>query len=278
MPVDLSKKLAAEFVAMTLFVFVGCGTAVSSQAVDTLGGTSGTRASFLIATSLAFGIGIAVLAYTIAPVSGGHINPAVTTSLLLIGEIDAMTAGAYIVTQFVAAVFGACLVWASMADQSLKLAQDDAPPFLLGANTVTSELPVGSAFVIELMGTFLLVWTVCMTAVSKNSIAANIAPIAIGWAVLLAHLVLIPYTGCGINPARTFGPHLVVILAGEKVGYAGWWVYYTAPFVGGGLAALAYKFIFADLESETVVEDVKATNEPPAVEQAQVDPNTEMSA
>ena len=107
-----------------------------------------------------------------------------------------------------------------------------APPFLLGANTVTGSTSVGSAFLLEFMGTFLLVWTVCMTAVSKKSIAANIAPIAIGWAVLLAHLVLIPYTGCGINPARSFGPHLVVIFAGEKVGYAGWWVYYTAPFLG----------------------------------------------
>jgi glycerol uptake facilitator-like aquaporin len=107
-----------------------------------------------------------------------------------------------------------------------------APPFLLGSNIVTPELPIASAFLIELMGTFLLVWTVCMTAVSKNSIAANIAPIAIGWSVLLAHLILIPYTGCGINPARSFGPHIVVIMAGEKIGYAGWWVYYTAPFVG----------------------------------------------
>jgi aquaporin-1 len=107
-----------------------------------------------------------------------------------------------------------------------------APPFLLGANFVTPELPLGSAFLIELMGTFLLVWTVCMTAVSKKSIASNIAPIAIGWSVLLAHLILIPYTGCGINPARSFGPHMVNIIAGEEVGAPGWWVYYTAPFVG----------------------------------------------
>lgn len=89
-----------------------------------------------------------------------------------------------------------------------------------------------SAFLIEALGTFLLVWTVCTTVVSKRSTAGNVAPIAVGWSVLLAHLVLIPYTGCGINPARSFGPHLVLIMAGEKVGYEGWWVYYTAPFVG----------------------------------------------
>eukprot|EP00934_Nitzschia_sp_Nitz4_P002410 Nitzschia sp. Nitz4//scaffold317_size20466//13895//14484//NITZ4_008665-RA/size20466-snap-gene-0.0-mRNA-1//1//CDS//3329547542//2405//frame0 len=158
--------------------------------------------------------------------------------------------------------------------------QTTAPPFLLGSNAVTEDLPLGSAFMIEFMGTFLLVWTVCMTAVNKASIASNIAPIAIGWAVLLAHLVCIPYTGCGINPARSFGPHFVVILAGEKVGVDGWWVYYTAPFVGvvfltfpagslsmrihdtnsGGVAALLYKLIFVMEEDSAKGSDDDSKN------------------
>lgn len=133
-------------------------------------------------------------------------------------------------------MLGAALVWGCMNSQVLKLATGgdgtEAPPFLLGANFVTDGEPLGSAFLIELMGTFLLVWTVLMTAVSKISIAGNLAPIAIGWSVMLAHLVLIPFTGCGINPARTFGPHIVIIMAGEKAGAAGWWIFYTAPFVG----------------------------------------------
>jgi MIP family channel proteins len=216
---------------------------------------SGTSAAFLLATSLAFGIGIAVLVYSIAPVSGGHINPAVTTSLLLIGEIDALTAAAYIVTQFIAAVLGAAIVWGCMTNNVLSDAQDGAPPFLLGSNNVHPDMNLGSAFLIEFMGTFLLVWTVCMTAVSKNSIAGNAAPIAIGWSVFLAHLVLIPYTGCGINPARTFGPHLVVILAGEHIGYAGWWVYYTAPFVGGAAASLLFKFVFSATQEDEAAEE-----------------------
>lgn len=250
---NLSRACAAEFVAMTLFVFVGCGTAVSSQAINVFNDTTGTSAAFLIATSLAFGTGIAVLAYTIAPVSGGHINPAVTLSLFILGEVDFSTAVSYIITQFLGAVFGATLVWGSMADQMLLSTQDGNPPFLLGSNFVQAEMPISSAFLIETMGTYLLVWTVCMTAVSKKSIAANIAPIAIGWSVMLAHLVLIPYTGCGINPARSFGPQFVVMMTGVKVGYPGWWIYYTAPFVGGALAALTYKFIFA--ESDTVDSD-----------------------
>jgi glycerol uptake facilitator-like aquaporin len=107
-----------------------------------------------------------------------------------------------------------------------------APPFMLGSNFVNPTTKLASAFLLECMGTFLLVFTVCMTAVSKKSIAGNLAPIAIGWSVLLAHLIMIPYTGCGINPARSFGPHIITIIAGETVGKPGWWIYYTAPFVG----------------------------------------------
>jgi aquaporin-1 len=125
------------------------------------------------------------------------------------------------------------------------------PAFKLGSNEVSPWLGQGSAFLIETMGTFLLVWTVMMTAVHKKSIAGNIAPIAIGWSVLLAHLVLIPFTGCGINPARSAGPHIVSALAGEVVGYRGVWIFYVAPFVGSGAAALMTSLIFGlDEEDE----------------------------
>ncbi|KAL3905577.1 MAG: hypothetical protein SGARI_004392 [Bacillariaceae sp.] len=253
----LSKKLAAEALAMTLFVWIGCGTAVASQkshtlslllittqSIDVIRDATGTQASFLIATSLAFGIGIAVLVYTIAPISGGHINPAVTLSLLAIGEISPVHAAAYIVVQFLFAILGAALVWGSMNHLIVRESQEGDPPFLLGVNTVDSGISSGSAFLLEFLGTFLLVWTVCTTAVSKISIAGNAAPLAIGFSVLLAHLCLIPFTGCGINPARAFGPMIMNIAYGEPVGHEGWWVYYTAPFIGGPLAALIQKYIF----------------------------------
>mmetsp|Transcript_20207 Transcript_20207/g.35579 ORF Transcript_20207/g.35579 Transcript_20207/m.35579 type:complete len:301 (-) Transcript_20207:146-1048(-) len=245
--IPLSKKLAAEFVAMTLFVWIGCGTAVSSQSIDVIKDSQGTYAAFLLTTSLAFGTAIAVLAYSIAPVSGGHINPAVTTSLLLLGEIPILDAAAYIATQFVAAILGAALVWGTMKHSIVEDVQGGNPPFLVGVNTVDSGISIGAAFLLEFLGTFLLVWTVCMTAVSKSSIAANIAPIAIGWSVFLAHLCLIPFTGCGINPARVLGPMILIFSQGDALpadGFTGWWIYYTAPFVGGAFAAIIYKFIF----------------------------------
>lgn len=141
------------------------------------------------------------------------------------------------------------------------------PPFNLGSNVVSESLGSGSAFLIETMGTFLLVWTVMMTAVHKKSIAGNIAPIAIGWSVLLAHLVLVPFTGCGINPARSAGPHVVSAVAGSFVGYRGVWVFYTAPFVGAGAAALLTSFIFG-LDDEEEAEEASAKTIEDVPEQA----------
>jgi hypothetical protein len=78
--------------------------------------------------------------------------------------------------------------------------------------------------------------------------AANLAPIAIGWSVFLAHLVLVPITGCGINPARTFGPMVVNLFSvGQSISYNGWWIYYVAPLVGSLIASLISKHLFGVL-------------------------------
>jgi glycerol uptake facilitator-like aquaporin len=99
-------------------------------------------------------------------------------------------------------------------------------------NTVNDNVPLGSAFLGECIGTFILVWTVILTAVKKRTNSVElVAPIAIGWSVTLAHFVLVPLTGCGINPARSFGPMMIFLISGGS-NISGWWVYYTAPFVG----------------------------------------------
>lgn len=213
--------------------------------------------SFLTAVAFAFGLVIAVLAYTIAPISGGHINPAVTFAFVLLGDMKITTGLMYVGIQCLGAVLGAALVWGSTAWRI----GEDTPPFLLGVNQLHPDISQGSAFLGEAMGTFVLVWTVMMTAVYKKNIAGNLAPLAIGWSVTLAHLVLIPYTGCGINPARSFGPMLVDLMAGEKVGHDGWWVYYTAPFLGAGIAALTTKYLFGVLADETPAESPKEVDE-----------------
>merc|ERR1712194_994132 len=103
------------------------------------------------------------------------------------------------------------------------------PAYNLGLNTVNEHVHVGCAFLLELTGTFILVVTVLNSAVSAKSAAGNAAPMAIGWAVLIVHINLIPYTGCGINPARSLGPMVGDSLGGAatSVWVRGAWVYYT---------------------------------------------------
>ncbi|GAX16303.1 aquaporin-1 [Fistulifera solaris] len=244
-----SRALAAEFVATALFVFIGCGVAVSGQTLNDRNSADGAANDngLLVAIALAFGFAISVLAYTIAPVSGGHINPAVTFAFVVLGDFNLFQFGAYLAAQCAGAVLGAAIVWGTYESTVLS-----DPPFGLGINTVHPSYSQGSAFLGEMMGTILLVWTVLMTAVSSKSIAGNLAPIAIGWSVMLAHLLLVPLTGCGINPARSFGPHVVAAMGGlgDEVGTDGWWVYYIAPFVGAAVAAVTCQHIFDVMKPE----------------------------
>jgi MIP family channel proteins len=253
-----NKAAFGEFVATTLFVYIGCGVAVSTQAFAAFAPGSELDNDFLLSVSIAFGFSIAVLAYSVAPISGGHINPAVSFAFFLLKDLPPTDFLLYIIAQCTGATLGAALVWGTFASPELvDNVSDKSPPFLVGSNLVTSEIPLGSAFLGEMMGTFLLVWTVLMTAVNTHSIAGNLAPIAIGWSVMLAHLLLIPITTCGINPARSFGPHMISIMAGEKVGIRGWWIFYTAPFLGAALAAMVCKYVFGVMKEE----EEQGTNE-----------------
>lgn len=106
-----TRAVLAEFVAMTLFVFVGCGTAVSSQSILGFNGSSQQDNSFLTAVATAFGFGITVLAYSIAPISGGHINPAVTLSFVVLKKMSIIDGLKYFGAQFLGATLGAAIVW-----------------------------------------------------------------------------------------------------------------------------------------------------------------------
>jgi len=265
------RQLAAEFIATALFVWAGCGAAVSSNRWTPTALLLDPGA--LVGIALAFGITISVLAYSIGHISGGHINPAVTLSFMLL-RLQSITAGLlYMVAQCLGAIFGALILWGCNASltancdtitaagleaqisgvcgaSELPNGEGYGPAFGLGVNTVDIRVSSGCAFLIELMGTYLLVFTVLQAAVHTKSTGGNAVPIAIGWAVLVAHLILIPYTGCGINPARSLGPMVVDSMGGLNYWQRGWWVFYTAPFVGSILATATYKFIFAEEEED----------------------------
>jgi glycerol uptake facilitator-like aquaporin len=292
---DKARAAFAEFIGVALFVWAGCGTVVSSQSILTLNPESGQQNAFLASVALAFGIAITVLIYGVAPISGGHLNPAVTMAFVMLGKMDIVTGLRYVLSQCLGSIFGAGLVWGSTASSVIEEFSGEgekgklsahrlstsvmrilvltnillftAPPFFLGSNFVADTLPASSAFLGETLGTFLLVWTVIRTAMCKDSNAGNFAPIAIGSSVTLAHFVLVPMTGCGINPARSFGPHLLVNMSVDKTA-DNWWVFYTAPFAGALAATFLCIFVFGtsfdeDKEQGGSEEDFKPELETP---------------
>jgi len=225
--VDL-RAVSAECVAMTLFVIIGCGVACANGASD-----GETR----LLVAFAFGMGIMVLAYAIGHHSGGHINCAVTFSLVLGGQVPWYQGVANLLAQLVGSVLGACflcIVFPCEADMTQTL----------GTNIVNRDLyGQGRALAGEIFGTLLLCYVVWETAVSKHSTVGQNACIAIGFAVFLAHLLLLPIDGCSINPTRSFGPAIVGKIrdcnpdASEK-GLEDLWIMWVGPLIGAALAAL----------------------------------------
>jgi MIP family channel proteins len=222
-----------EFIAMTLFVFIGCGSAMSIAKAE--------GSAWVLQVSLAFGIAITVLAYTIGHYSGGHMNCAVTLGLVIVGNCSVMQGIGNLVAQLLGSVLGAKILWVAYSGiPNVSLDRTGG----LGTNTVGDGVPMVSALICEIVGTFLLMYVVLETAVNKANDVGNMAPLAIGFAVFLAHSVLIPIDGCSINPTRSFGPAIInQIMNPKSDGKAiqQLWIFFVGPLIGAALAAGVYK-------------------------------------
>lgn len=221
-PPALWRAALAELLAALLFVFVGAGTVVVT---GTVLGEEMTSAR-LVAIALAHGLTIALLVAATAPLSGGHINPAVTLGAMVGGRMAVPRGVAYVAAQLVGASLGALLLTLVLPDKGG-----------LGAHALGNGVTPGAGVLIEITLTFLFVFVVFATAMDSRGLG-HLAPIAIGLAILVDHLMGVPLTGASMNPARSFGPAL---LAGA---WANHWVYWVGPMVGGALAALVYRWVF----------------------------------
>ena len=232
MKYGLSKKLLAEFLGTFLLVFGGTGSAVLAAAFPHLGiGFAGV--------ALAFGLTVLTGAYAFGPISGGHFNPAVSLGLAVAGRLSWAELVPYIVAQSIGAV---------VASSVLYVIASGGPDFSLAggfaANGYGDHSPGGysllSAAVIEIVltGFFLLV----ILGSTEARVPAGFAPIAIGLALTLIHLISVPVTNTAVNPARALGPAVFV---------GGWaleqlWLFWTAPFVGGAIGGLLHRLALAD--------------------------------
>ena len=221
---DTWRATLAEFVATLLFVFIGAGSVVVSGSL-TNGELGPAR---LIVIALAHGLAITVLAYAIANISGGHINPVVSFVAVLTKKLRAAKGLMFIVAQLAGGLAGAALLLAAIPD---------AADTNLGAHALGPDVSVGMALIMEVIVTFALVFVIFATAVDSRGIG-TMAPLAIGLTVAIDHLLAVPITGSSMNPARSFGPALV------SGSWADHWIYWIGPLLGGVLAGLLYQFVF----------------------------------
>jgi MIP family channel proteins len=220
---QLAPKLLAELIGTFAFVFIGAGAAaVVGDGVGLPG---------IAAIAFAHGLTIMVFAFAYGPISGGHMNPAVTVGVLAAGAMRAGEAAGYIVSQLVGAVMGALLLRTVLGGAASGLGTPTLAHHLaLGATTLTVTPEAG--FVIEAVLAFFLVTVVLSTAVAGR--AGNLAPLAIGMTLTLNIIMGGALTGAAFNPARALGP----MIATGNLSNA--WLYVTAPIVGALIAAVVH--------------------------------------
>ena len=225
---DDCKKYAAELIGTAALVLIGCGSAV----------IAGQHVGFL-GIAFAFGLTVLVMVYAIGNISGCHINPAITVAMLVAGKIKGKDAIAYIIAQCIGAIIGAGILLAiakglpgySLADNGL------------GQNGFGAQSPAGYAmwacFVAELVLTALFLFVIFGSTSEKAP--KGFAGISIGFTLVLIHIVGIPITGTSVNPARSLGP--AVFVGGDALPQL--WLFWVAPLVGSILAAIIWKYAFA---------------------------------
>jgi len=218
-----------EFVATLLFIYIGCGSCISSFYTEKADNPSLNEVDSprLMVIAMAHGFAIVLLAFSTGPISGGHINPAVTLAMIATRNIRPLKGLVYILCQFVGAIVG-CLL--------LRVTFSSSQAGNMGAHNLGQGItPFGGIFM-EFMLTFVLVFVIFSTAVNTTP-SNKFAPLAIGLVVVVDLLVGIPFTGASMNPARTLAPALV-----SQSNFNHLYVYFIGPPLGGLAAGLTYQY------------------------------------
>lgn len=228
----MTKRLLAEFLGTFWLVFGGCGSAVLAAAFPEIG-------IGLLGVALAFGLTVLTMVYAVGGISGGHFNPAVSVGLLVAGRFEPRELVPYIVAQVIGAIAAAAVLYLIVSGQA---GFTTAGSF--AANGYGTGSPGGyslaSALIIEVVLTFFFL-IIILGAIS-NRVPAGFAPIAIGLALTLIHLISIPVTNTSVNPARSTG----VALFADGPALAQLWLFWVAPIVGAVIAGVVYKSLLED--------------------------------
>jgi aquaporin Z len=221
------KKYFAELIGTMALVLIGCGSAVIAGQYIGLTGIS-----------FAFGLTVLAMVYAIGNISGCHINPAVTVAMFVAGKIKTKDAIFYIVFQFVGAIMGAGILWAIVTGNP----NYSLDTIGLGQNGFGGNSPLGyglaACFLAEAMLTAIFLFVIF--GATHRDAPKGFAGVAIGFTLVLIHLVAIPITGTSVNPARSLGP--AVFVGGDALVQL--WLFIVAPIVGGIIAAIIWRFTF----------------------------------
>jgi aquaporin Z len=249
-----ARKLIAEAAGTFLLVFFGAGVATLSFGFKFAGLSTSAG---VVTTALAFGLVLLALAYALGPISGAHVNPAVTMGFVVSRRLSLRDAAGYWVAQFIGGIAGALVLWAVFTGSPVYSRKHTG----LGANGFGKNSMIlingTSAFAAEAILTFLFVFIVL--AATSRMASPGFAGLAIGLALSVVHLIGIPITGTSVNPARSLGPALIV--GGSYLSQV--WLFIVAPLVGGALAAIFSRYFFSEkVEERPPVPDVGPTASP----------------
>jgi aquaporin Z len=226
---SFAKKLAAEFIGTFWLVLGGCGSAVLAA------GFPVTGIGFL-GVALAFGLSVLTMAYAVGGISGGHFNPAVTLGVALGRGLELRPLLSYWAVQVLGAIAAAALLYAVATG---KTGPADVGRF--ASNGWGEASPGGyglmAAFITEITLTAVFIFVIL--AVTARNAPVNFAPISIGLALTLIHLISIPVTNTSVNPARSTG----VALFADTPALAQLWLFWVAPLIGAALGALAWRWL-----------------------------------
>ncbi len=233
----MPQRIAAEFFGTFWLVFGGCGAAVFA----------GSEIGFY-GIALAFGLTVLTMAYAVGHISGGHFNPAITVGLAMGKRFDWRDVPAYVVTQVVAAVVAAFGLWVMAHGKS----GFDSTTSGFASNGYGDRSPGGyawwSVLLVELVLTAFFLYVIL--GVTDTRAPKGFAPIAIGLALTLIHLISIPVSNTSVNPARSIGPALFA--GGDAIGQL--WLFILAPIAGGVIAGATYILLFGSGETAPLQE------------------------
>jgi len=243
----IAPKLLAEFIGTFSFVFIGAGAAaVVGDGVGLPG---------ILAIAFAHGLTIMVFAFAYGPISGGHMNPAVTFGVLAAGAMGVGEAIGYVVSQLIGGVAGALLLSAVLGGAKTGLGTPALAHNLTLAATSLTITPI-AGFMIEAVLAFFLVTVVLSTAVAGR--AGNLAPLAIGMTLTLNIIMGGALTGAAFNPARALGP---MVATGN---FSDAWLYLTAPIVGAIVAAILHTGLVRLIQERTAATELDRSARTPA--------------